>query len=214
VGLALVLSDTRGVWVAAIVAGFYLLWSWRKWAAMAMPAILAIGLLLAPAAIQQRAKSIIRPEKVTDSNTHRIICWRTGWQMIKAHPLVGVGPDRIKQDSVFFAYLPGDIPRPLPPGFYQHLHSIYVQYAAERGIPAALLITGAMVMALWDFRRALRRLPPGRSNARFLLQASNAFIIGAMVSGISEYNLNDTEVLTMFLAMMCAGYLAANPASE
>jgi hypothetical protein len=34
-----------------------------------------------------------------------------------------------------------------------------------------------------------------------------------MVSGWWEYNLNDTEVLTMFLAIMCLGYLAAETKS-
>src|SRR5271156_894130 len=37
VGIALVLSETRTIWVAALAAGFYLLWEWRKWAAIAMP---------------------------------------------------------------------------------------------------------------------------------------------------------------------------------
>ncbi len=49
VGIALVLSDTRSIWIAAVVAGFYLLWFWRKWAALAMPVLLALGLLVAPA---------------------------------------------------------------------------------------------------------------------------------------------------------------------
>jgi putative inorganic carbon (HCO3(-)) transporter len=214
VGISLVLSDTRGIWIAAVVAGFYLLLCWRKWAAGAMPVVLALGLLVAPAALQKRVRSIVDPETKTDSNRHREICWLTGWQMIKAHPIVGVGPDEIRKEKVFFAYLPKSISLPLPPGFYEHLHSIYVQYAAERGIPAALFITAAMVMALWDFRRALGRLPPGRSDARFLLQAAIACTIGTMVGGVSEYNLNDSEVLAMFLALMCVGYLAALPGKE
>ena len=209
VGLALVLSDTRSIWIAAVIAGFYLLWGWQKRAALAMPVVLALGLLAAPANVQRRARSIISPDSKTDSNTHRKIVWRTGWQMIKAHPLLGVGPDEIRKEKVFFAYLPADIQRPLPDGFYQHLHNIYIQYAAERGIPATLFITLALLLALRDFRRALRQLPAGRSDARFLLQAAIACIIGTMVGGVFEYNLNDSEVLAMFLSLMCVGYLAA-----
>jgi putative inorganic carbon (HCO3(-)) transporter len=208
-GLALILSDTRSIWAAAVVAAFYLLWNRNKWGALAMPVALGLGLLVAPAEVQQRVRSIIHPEKQTDSNLHREILRRVGWRMIKAHPLVGVGPDEIIKDSVFFTYLPADVTRPLPSGYYGHLHNFYIQYAAERGIPAALLITGALVMALIDFRRALRKLPPGRSDLRFLLQAAIACILGTMVGGVFEYNLNDTEVLTMFLAIMCLGYLAA-----
>ena len=209
IGLSLILSDTRSIWAAALVAGFYLLWEWRKWAAMAMPVLAALGLLVAPAAIQERALSLFWPHSATDSNQHRFIVWRTGWQMIKAHPIVGVGPEEIRKPAVFYAYLPADIRRPLPDGDYQHLHSIYIHYAAECGVPAALFLTVALILALVDFRHALRALPPGRSDRRFLLQAAIACVIGTMVSGIAEKNLGDSEVLTMFLAIVCLGYLGA-----
>jgi putative inorganic carbon (HCO3(-)) transporter len=212
VALALILSYTRSVMIAAIVAAFYLLWHWNRWAALAMPAVLFAGLLFAPAPVQQRVRSLIQPAGQTDSNSHRIVCWRTGWRMIEAHPLLGLGPDEIRNEKIFYSYVPADIARPLPEGYYGHLHNIYIQYAAERGIPAALLITAAVVLAIFDFRRALRKLPPGRSDLRFLLQGAIACSIGTLVSGIFEYNLNDTEVLTMFLAIMCLGYLAVERA--
>ena len=214
VGIALVLSDTRSIWIAALVSGFYLLWAWKKWAALAMPVLMGVGLLFAPPAVQDRALSLVHPHGQTDSNEHRLIVWRTGWQMIKAHPLFGVGPEEIRKPQVFYAYLPNDIHRPLPDGNYQHLHNIYVHYAAECGIPAALFLTAALVMAIFDFYRALRTLPPGRSDRRFLLQAAIASVIGTAVSGMFEKNLGDTEVLTMFLAIMCLGYVAARSTSE
>lgn len=209
VGVSLVLSDTRSIWIAAVVAGFYLLWFWRKWAALGLPVVLALGLLVAPGAIRQRVVSLVHPQGQLDSNQHRIIVWRTGWQMIKAHPIVGVGPEEIRKPAVFYAYLPADIHPPLPDGDYQHLHSIYIHYAAECGVPAALFLTAALILALWDFHRALRTLPAGRSNRLFLLHAATACVIGTMVSGLAEKNLGDSEVLTMFLAIACLGYLAA-----
>jgi len=213
-GLALFLSQTRSIWIAAAVAGFYLCWYWRRWAAIALPVALLLFVALGPEAVRVRAWSIVHPETETDSNSHRIVCWRTGWQMIKAHPLVGVGPDEIRKESVFFAYLPADIRQPLPSGYYGHLHNFYIQYAAERGIPATLLIVAALLLAVRDFLTALRKLPPGRSGQRFLLHASIAVVIGTMVGGVFEYNLNDTEVLTMFLAIMCLGYLAVEQAQS
>lgn len=214
VGVALLLSDTRSVWIAAIVAGIYLLWSWNRWSVLVMPVIVGLALLAAPSAVRQRAKSIVEPETQTDSNLHRIVCWRTGWQMIKAHPLLGVGPEEIAKRSVFDSYVPADIRKPLPDGWYGHLHDIYIHYAAERGVPAAIILTAALLMALWDFRKAMRRLAPGRSDRRFLLEAASACLIGTMVSGVFELNLGDTEVLTMFLAIMCLGYLAARGIGE
>jgi O-antigen ligase len=211
IGVALVLSQTRSVWIAAVAAGFYLLWEWNKRAAMAMPVVVGLGLLVAPAAIQQRARSIVQPQTQTDSNQHRIVCWRTGWQMIKAHPIVGVGPEEIGKRDLFDSYVPADIHWPLPDGWYGHLHNIYIHYAAERGIPASLLLTAALLLTLHDFRRVARSLPAGRSDRRMLLEAAIACVIGTMVSGVFELNLGDSEVLTMFLAIVCLGYLAADP---
>lgn len=210
VAIALILSDTRSIWGAAVIAGFYLLWEWRRWAAFAMPLVLALGLLFAPAAVKERVRSVTDPHGQLDSNSHRKIVWRVGWQMIKAHPLLGVGPEEIRKKSVFDAYLPADIHYPLPDGNYQHLHSIYIHYAAEEGLPAAIFLTAVLVLAIFDFRRALKALSAGRSNRRFILQAAIACVIGTMVSGIAEKNLGDTEVLTMLLSILCLGYLAVN----
>ena len=213
VGLALLLSQTRSIWLAAVVAGCYLLFSWRRWAILAMPVILAVAFLGSPEAVKIRVRSIANPENKTDSNMHRQICRRTGWAMIAAHPIFGVGPDEIRKPAVFFAYLPKDVPQPLPDGFYEHLHNIYIQYAAERGIPAMLFLVGALLLAWRDFHRALGKLPAGRSERRFQLQAAIACIIGTLVGGVYEYNLNDTEVLTMFLSILCCGYVAADGAT-
>jgi O-antigen ligase len=211
VSVALLLSQTRGVWIAAVVAGFYLLWEWRRWAAVAMPVAIALAVLFGPTVVRERVDSLLHPHGQTDSNEHRKIVWRTGWEMIKAHPLVGVGPDMVRKKAVQDAYRPKDIPLPLPDGFYEHAHNIYIQYAAERGLPATLFIVAALGLAVSDFRRKLKDLPRGRSTERYLLQAAIAVGIGTAVGGITEYNLNDSEVLTMFLTLMCLGYTAVSP---
>ena len=213
VGLALILSQTRTVWVAALVASLYLLWNWNKRAALALPVLLAVGLLFAPGAIQERVRSLspVSPHGETDSNEHRKIVWRTGLRMMAAHPVFGVGPEEIRKPEVFLAYLPSDVHQPLPEGDYEHLHNIYIHYAAECGVPAALFLTIALVMAIFDFHRALRTAPAGRSLRRFVLYAAMACVIGTMISGLFEKNLGDTEVLTMFLSIVSLGYLAVVP---
>jgi len=207
-GTALILSDTRSAWIAAVVAGVYLLWMWKRVAVLSVPVLLVLAFLAAPASLRERATSIFHPEAGTDSNSHRTIVWRTGWQMIKAHPVFGVGPEEISKQEVFFAYMPKDIPLPLPPGFYKHLHSIYIHYAAERGIPAALFLTGALILAFVDFQRALKKLPAGRSQQRFVLHWASATVIGTMIVGAMDLNLGLTAELTMFLVVMSLGYRA------
>ena len=120
--------------------------------------------------------------------------------MIKAHPVFGLGPEQIGKQ--FQSYVPSNIPRPLPTGYYGHLHNIYLQYAAERGIPAMLAMLFLIGETLWDAARALRRLPSGRSVQRFLLHGSIAFIIAILVEGLFEFNLGDSEVLMMFVTVL------------
>ena len=99
--------------------------------------------------------------------------------------------------------------RPLPEGWYGHLHNIYLHYAAERGIPTMLALMWMLGKILWDFLHALRRLPPGASDARFLLHGGVAVMLAILVAGFFELNLGDSEVLFMFLTVVAAGYTAA-----
>jgi len=210
IGAALVLGFTRSIWLATAAAGFYLVWFWRRKLLFAVPVLAAAGIWLAPGAVRDRAVSMFRPQKEIDSNQHRIVCWRTGWEMIKAHPWFGLGPEQVRLQ--FDKYVPPDIPRPLPTGWYGHLHSIYVHYAAERGVLTMLMLVWLLVKILFDFLSAIRRLPPGPSDAKFLLHGGAAVVLAIMISGIFELNLGDSEVLILFLAAVCCGYVAREQA--
>ena len=130
--------------------------------------------------------------------------------MIRQHPWFGLGPERVK--ARFNEFVPKDVPRPLPPGWYGHLHNIYLHYAAERGIPATLVLMWMLFQILWDFFRAARRLPAGRSDVKFALHFGVAVTIAILAEGFFELNLGDSEVLTMFLAAVAGGYAALDSA--
>ena len=206
----ILLGFTRSIWLATGGAIVYLVWCWRKLLLLALPVLLAAGIWVVPG-VRTRLVSMFEPQKEVDSNQHRIVCWRTGWQMIKAHPWFGVGPEQVKPQ--FDSYVPSDIPRPLPTGWYGHLHNIYIQYAAERGVPTMLILVWLLVKILFDYLRAVRRLPPGPSEAKFLLHGGVAVVIGIMLSGVFEMNLGDTEVLTLFLAAVACCYAGWDQAS-
>jgi O-antigen ligase len=133
-------------------------------------------------------------------------------EMIRAHPWFGLGPEGVKYQ--FDRYVPKDIPRPLPEGWYGHLHNIYLHYAAERGIPAMLILMWFLGRILYDFLRGLRRLAPGRSDARFVLQGAVAVVVAILIEGFFELNLGDSEVLTMFLVVVGCGYAALEAAHK
>jgi O-antigen ligase len=210
--LALLFSETRSIWLAAFFAALYLLWCWKRIFAVLAPVVVALGILVAPANIQKRVVSIVHPNGYTDSNAHRLVCWRTGFEMIKAHPLLGLGPD--VQKLKFYDYVPPEIPWPLPTGFYGHLHNIYIQYAADRGIPTMLMMVWFLVQIILDATRKLKTLPPGRSAQRFVLHSAVACTIGSMIFGVFEYNMNTSVVLALFLAIAACSAIAVEEKPE
>jgi O-antigen ligase len=201
---ALVLGWTRSIWIATAVAGLYLIWFWKRWLIALAPAIVLIAFLAGPDFVRNRMHSIFHAH----DREFRVVTWRTGFRMIQAHPWLGLGPEQVNRESVV-RYLPPDVHEPLPTGWYGHLHNIYLHYAAERGIPALLALLWMLLMMLTDFWRALRHLPPGPSDRRFVLHGAIAVILATMVAGMFEHNLGDSEVLTMFLVVAACGYVAA-----
>ena len=210
--LSLVLGFTRSIFLLGFPVGLlYLLWFWHKWMVAAVPVVAVIAFLVAPPALKERVTSIMQPHGQTDSNLHRSITRRTGLEMIRAHPLLGLGPEVMKDPAQFDRYVPADIARPLPTGWYGHLHNIYIQYAAERGIPTMLAMMWLIGKVLWDFASALRG-KPSSTEARFVLHGAIAVILAILAEGLLEYNLGDSEVLTLFLAMIAFGYVAKEAA--
>lgn len=208
-GLAIVLGWTRSIWLGAVPAVLYLIWFWKPKRMWIVPLAAAAAFLIAPAGTRDRITSLFQPHGETDSNQHRVVTFRTGLEMIKAHPIFGIGPEQVGRQ--FNAYVPADIHRPLPVGFYGHLHNIYIQYAAERGIPGLFCVLWLIGLAMWDAFGALR-ISPSRSDATAVLHGAVAVTIGILVSGFFEYNLGDSEVLMMFVAVLGLVYAAKEQA--
>ncbi|MBS1859628.1 MAG: O-antigen ligase family protein [Acidobacteria bacterium] len=205
IAVAIVLGETRGIWIAVAVAVLYLCWFWRRWLVAAIPAAALLAIAVSPGAIRERFTSIFQPRGV-DSNQFRIVTWRTGAQMIERHPWLGLGPEGVKIH--FEEYVPADVPRPLPSGWYGHLHNIYLHYAAERGIPTMLVLMWLLGRIIFDFWRGLRLLPAVPGPRRYLLHGGIAVVLATLAEGFVELNLGDSEVLTMFLVVVACGYIA------
>ena len=204
--LALLLNWTRSIQIAALVAvGFLILRRRRRWI-LALPAIVGMSLTFAP--MRARILSIVYPHGTVDSNQHRIVTWRTGFEMVKAHPLLGLGPGQVSKQ--FERYIPADIQRPLPDGYYGHLHHVFLQYAAERGVPVLIAVLWLLGRVAWDYWGALRKAS-GVTAA--LLYGALAAWIATVIGGMFENNLENSEVLQLFLATLAIGYVAVREVS-
>jgi len=206
VGIALSLTWTRSMWLGAFCGGVYLIWYWKPWSLLAVPVLIAFVLLVNPFSLRERALSAFSPHPgQTDSNAHRMELRRIGWEMIKAHPWLGVGPEQVSRQ--YQNFIREDMPRPRTSEYYGHLENDYLQYAAERGVPTALALFWMIGWALLDFVGALRRLPPNAAE-RWILHGAVAVTIAVLISGFYSWNLNNSEVLGMYLAVLGCGYVA------
>ena len=205
IAIALYLGETRAVWIATMLASIYLVWFWKRWLVALVPVVAVIVFLVSPPVMRERFTSLFHAKEV-DSNTFRLIAWNAGIQMIERRPLLGLGPEGPKYH--FREYVPPKIWESRPPGFYEHLHNVYLQYGAERGIPALLVFLWLLGQILVDFWRGLRAFPPGSSDRRFLLHGGIAVVLAMMAEGVAEVNFGDTEPLAMFLIVVACSYVA------
>lgn len=212
-GVALVLGFTRGVaFVATPIAAVYLVWAWKPKAVLALPVLAVVGFFAAPSSIRTRVTSIFHPDRTVDAHVSREIVWRTGLIMIRQHPIFGLGPDRVRIH--FPEYLSPELRGNIPPGWYVHLHNLYLQLSADRGIPTMLMLVWLLLQVLADCWRGVHRLPPGRSDLKFVLHAAIAVVVATLIEGMFEYNLGDSEVLTMFVAVVGCAYVALEQAAR
>lgn len=203
---ALVLNLSRSVFLLGLPVGvLYLCWKRSPKAVAVVPVIAVATFLLSPAYVRERMTSIVRPRGVFDLNGDRAVARLVGFEMVKAHPWFGIGPEQIGRQ--FEQWVPRHVRRPLPRGWYGHLHNIYLQYAAERGVPALLFLMWMVLKALVDFRRELLSRPD-RWAGRFVLHGATAVILAILAEGFFEHNLGDSEILTMFLSVIACGYVA------
>jgi putative inorganic carbon (hco3(-)) transporter len=203
VGVALLLTLTRSVWIATLAGIIVLLLMrhcrWKTFAAAGLAtSLLAVA---APDVIQKRMVSLW--DANDPSNYARLAIWQAGRRMVEAHPWFGVGPQRISR--VFYDYHPNQSDRNRS-GFYPvHMHNNLLQFAAERGLPCALAWLWLMAKLARDhwtrFRKTLATDP-----TRAVSAVGVTVVLVLVLAGLFEFNFGDSEVLMVFLFLASAPY--------
>ena len=193
---ALVLSLTRNAWLGAATALAVLL-AIRNWRLLlVLPVAGLVLVLVAPGVVMTRINSI---GDVSDPATRdRVGMLRMGADIVRDHPIVGVGPEmveRVYPQYRYEAYAVNDV--------NPHLHNVPVQIAAERGLPALAFWLWFVVVASRDLWRQLRR-----GEATAVAGAGVAAMVAMLVAGLFEYNFGDSEFLMLFLGMITLPYAA------
>lgn len=192
--VALLLTFTRSIWLAWGAAVLVILVAARsklRYYLYALPALL-LFLTFMPMSLFSRLVSTF--DMTQSSNFDRLRMLEAGVEMIKDHPLLGVGPANVKE--VYALYKKHDAPRPRPP----HLHNNFVQLWAERGILG--LLAYVLLFALFYRECAKGWRGPNRMWAQIGVAAATGFL----VAGLFEFNFGDTEVFYLMLNLF--GYVS------
>ena len=196
--LAIALTSTRTAWVGAC-AGVGVLLLLKDFRLIGLlPVAAAITFAVAGPSITQRLMSTFDSKDPT--RLDRVAMLREGALMVRDHPLVGVGPNMVKE--VYSEYRVPEAVQAINP----HLHNVPVQIAAERGLPALLCWLAFIGLLGFDLWRHVRR------KEHLLLSATALGVLVSMLAaGLFEYNFGDSEFLMLFLLIVTLPFAAARP---
>jgi O-antigen ligase len=193
-GVALLLSYTRNAWVGLAVGALLLAAVWRRRLLLAYPVLAVAVWLLAPRAVVDRMVSTFDLRQ--HANYDRVCMLVSGVQMIRDHPLTGVGLEMVQK--LYPLYRRDDAPRWRVP----HLHNNAVHIGAERGLlglAAYLWLLGAFFSVTW------RGLPRLSGEARAAVAAALVAFAGSTAAGLFEYNFFDLEIQILTLVLLGVG---------
>jgi len=197
--LGLVVSQSRGAWLAAIVMVIVACLLNRDVRFYKQLAVIyfSIGLCFLSPALRARAFSITKT--TYEPNAERLEMWRAGAHMIKDHPLLGVGTGTMTLVSPHYQ----SEKQHLAYGPWGHLHSAYINSAAERGLLGlAAFLTFIVVLAfeLWEGYRL--SLTETDDENRMIILTGLLGLVGWLVAGFTEAINHDSNVLMMFYFVM------------
>ena len=198
--MAVALTSTRTAWVGvcAAAAVLFMLKDFRLLAIL--PILAAVTFAAAGPTITQRLMSTF--DRKDPTRLDRLAMLREGVRMVEAHPLVGVGPNMVKER--YAEYRDAGAVKEVNP----HLHNVPMQIAAERGLPALAVwavFIGILSLDLWRLFRD--------GQHPVLVSTALAAVASMLAAGLFEYNFGDSEFLMLFLVLVTLPFAAARPST-
>ena len=219
--------------VAVVLAGYGAL---RDWRILLGIVVIGAGALLLDPVLADRLLSVFT--RVDTSSEMRIAFWESTIAMVMDHPFLGIG-----WGMYFMVYPEYDFYLQGAPVQIVHAHNMYLNYAAEIGIPGALsflwFFFGSLVLAL----RVPRKTPPWEAvlaahehawktvadvraalghwrRRRFVEGLSTGLglaFISVALNGLTDhllFNIPSSMLLWMLAAMTAAAYAIAGEMKE
>lgn len=142
---AVLMSYSRGAMLASLIAGVWILWHHRPryQAAVIAGVVMIATAMLAGPEIRDRFMSTTQFHRDYSAQS-RVSSWSAALEIVKEHPLTGVG---IRNSNTYSHNYGAD-------HVGRTIHSQYLQIAADSGIPAALTYVSMLMAAIFLMMRS------------------------------------------------------------
>jgi putative inorganic carbon (HCO3(-)) transporter len=187
---ALVLTFSRGGWLAAVAAVLVLGLLWEPRLLVAVAALTVLMPTVASDQVMQRASSIGSLED--SSNTFRLSIWVAALSMIRSYWFTGIGLGTAAFNQVYPQFMIAGTPA-------IHTHNLYLQLALELGMPGLLVFLWLLVAVL---ARSLRALPRLSYRNRGVLTALMAGLAGFLLHGAVDNVWYSPKLALLFWVML------------
>ena len=188
---AIAFSLTRNVWLGIAMALGIFLACFKPRYFLGLAPLLLVLVLLAPAAIKNRAVSIV--DMNDSSNRERIHMVYSGLRLFADHPWTGVGANNVAK---VIAGSPARYKHPQANEINLHLHNNFLQILAERGVFA---LTSFLLACLFIILQLLKLLKSKTGDHRVVTAGVLFAFTGFLVAGLFEYNFGDSEIKFILL---------------
>lgn len=184
--LALVFTSSRGGWLGFAVSALIFILLVEKRLLLSIIPIGIAGIYFLPDSIMRRIVSI--GNFADSSNSYRIKMWQIAMEIIKDHPLAGVGFGHIPFKETFETYI-----RTMPT---YHAHNTYLEIAAELGIPGLIAFLFLLFVV---FKYGIQKLI-NQENRYIKIIAAGAFagLGGLLTHGAVENVIYLTRIILYF----------------
>jgi putative inorganic carbon (HCO3(-)) transporter len=222
--LCLILTLSRGGWIGFLIAGFLLLtllvqyWSiwftpfWKRWALPVLlggaAAVVVLGVVSVDS-LRARVLSIF-VGRADSSNNFRLNVWAAVLDMIRARPILGIGPGNEAFNSVYPLY---QRPRYTALSAY----SVFLEVMVEAGIFGLLAFLWLLVMFFNQGWVQLQRLRETQDQQGYWLMGAIASITGILGQGIADTVMYRPQISTLWwmaIAIVASYYPAQQPWSS
>ncbi len=197
VGLSLLFTYSRGVWVSIAIGSILvvvLLWGKRGALLSIAAVVLSVLIMSSSGSFGERVASITSKE----SNVERLTIYQIHWDAVKDYPVFGHGPGRYREAMApYYDRYPQKDDMPMV-----HAHNNFLQVwlnAGLIGLFGFIWLNVAFLRRAWNHvRRRSFRTPLGGS----VLVSAIASVMAFLISGLSQYNLGDSEVALAYWFVM------------